>query len=46
VLSVTYVKGGGALNVIPPYVELGGTLRCLTTEGLLRLQQRVKELCQ
>ena len=44
VLSVTYVRGGGALNVIPLYVELGGTLRSLTTEGLLRLQQRVKEV--
>ncbi|KAL9999897.1 putative peptidase M20, dimerization domain, bacterial exopeptidase dimerization [Helianthus debilis subsp. tardiflorus] len=44
VVSVTYVKGGEALNVIPAYVELGGTLRSLTTEGLQRLQQRVKEV--
>nr|GEW42525.1 IAA-amino acid hydrolase ILR1-like 5 [Tanacetum cinerariifolium] len=43
VLSVTYVRGGGALNVIPSYVELGGTLRSLTTKGMQRLQQRVKE---
>ncbi|KAD2392971.1 hypothetical protein E3N88_39948 [Mikania micrantha] len=46
VLSVTYVKGGGALNVIPTYVELGGTLRSLTTEGLQHLQQRVKEVVE
>ncbi|KAF5812503.1 putative peptidase M20, bacterial exopeptidase dimerization domain-containing protein [Helianthus annuus] len=46
VLSVTYVKGGEALNVIPAYVELGGTLRSLTTEGLQRLQQRVKEVVE
>ncbi|GJZ02599.1 ribonuclease H-like domain-containing protein [Tanacetum coccineum] len=42
VLSVTCVSGGGALNVIPPYVELAGTLRSLTTEGMQRLQQRLK----
>ncbi|KAK4375736.1 hypothetical protein RND71_006413 [Anisodus tanguticus] len=44
VLSVTYVRGGSASNVIPPYVEFGGTLRSLTTEGLLQLQTRVKEV--
>lgn len=44
VLSVTYVRGGTASNVIPPYVEIGGTLRSLTTEGLHRLQQRVTEV--
>ncbi|KAL3653710.1 hypothetical protein CASFOL_003391 [Castilleja foliolosa] len=43
VLSVTYVRGGTASNVIPEYVEFGGTLRSLTTEGLLLLQKRVKE---
>nr|GEY07422.1 IAA-amino acid hydrolase ILR1-like 5 [Tanacetum cinerariifolium] len=46
VLSVTYVRGGGALNVIPSYVELGGTLRSLTTKGMQRLQQRVKEVVE
>lgn len=46
VLSVTYVRGGSASNVIPSTVELGGTLRSLTTEGLLRLQQRVKEVIE
>lgn len=46
VLSVTYVRGGTASNVIPPYVELGGTLRSLTTEGLRQLQQRVKEVIE
>ncbi|KAK9291609.1 hypothetical protein L1049_019558 [Liquidambar formosana] len=46
VLSITYVRGGTALNVIPPHVELGGTLRSLTTEGLHQLQQRVKEVIQ
>ncbi|KAF7148146.1 hypothetical protein RHSIM_Rhsim03G0217000 [Rhododendron simsii] len=46
VLSVTYVRGGTALNIIPPYVELGGTLRSLTTEGLHQLQHRVKEVIE
>uniref|UniRef100_A0A2P2NY48 Peptidase M20 dimerisation domain-containing protein n=1 Tax=Rhizophora mucronata TaxID=61149 RepID=A0A2P2NY48_RHIMU len=44
VLSVTYVRGGTALNVIPPYVEFGGTLRSLTTKGLHQLRKRVKEV--
>ncbi|XP_073035664.1 IAA-amino acid hydrolase ILR1-like 5 [Primulina eburnea] len=46
VLSVTFVRGGTALNVIPQYVEFGGTLRSLTTEGLHQLQQRVKEVIE
>ncbi|CAK9158258.1 unnamed protein product [Ilex paraguariensis] len=46
VLSVTFVRGGTASNVIPPYVEIGGTLRSLTTEGLHVLQQRVKEIIE
>ncbi|XP_073144160.1 IAA-amino acid hydrolase ILR1-like 3 [Henckelia pumila] len=46
VLSVTFVRAGTALNVIPQYVEFGGTLRSLTTEGLHQLQQRVKEVVE
>ncbi|KAH7854411.1 hypothetical protein Vadar_013485 [Vaccinium darrowii] len=46
VLSVTYVRGGTALNVIAPYVELGGTLRSLSTEGLHQLRNRVKEVIE
>ncbi|XP_050237044.1 IAA-amino acid hydrolase ILR1-like 5 isoform X2 [Mercurialis annua] len=46
VLSVTFVKGGTALNIIPPYVEFGGTLRSLTTEGLHRLQQRLIQVIE
>lgn len=44
VLSVTYVRGGTAFNIIPPFVEFGGTLRSLTTEGLYQLQKRLKEV--
>ncbi|KAK1306859.1 IAA-amino acid hydrolase ILR1-like 5 [Acorus calamus] len=46
VVSVTFVKGGEALNVIPPVVEFGGTLRSLTTKGLHQLQQRVQEVIE
>lgn len=46
VLSITYVRGGTALNVIPSYFEFGGTLRSLTTEGLLQLQQRLQEVVE
>ncbi|OAY83433.1 IAA-amino acid hydrolase ILR1-like 5 [Ananas comosus] len=45
-LSVTYVKGGEAYNITPTSVEFGGTLRSLTTEGLIRLQKRVKEVVE
>ncbi|KAF8377188.1 hypothetical protein HHK36_030561 [Tetracentron sinense] len=46
VLSVTYVRSGTALNVIPHYVELGGTLRSLTSDGLYQLRQRVREVIE
>ena len=44
VLSVTYIKGGKSIDATPPVVEFGGTLRSLTTEGLYRLQKRLKEV--
>ncbi|XVE58244.1 hypothetical protein DITRI_Ditri04bG0154700 [Diplodiscus trichospermus] len=44
VLSVTFIRGGAAFNVIPPYVEFRGTLRSLTTKGLHNLQHRLKEV--
>ncbi|KAM4068587.1 hypothetical protein ACB094_12G024000 [Castanea mollissima] len=43
VLSVTYIRGGTTLDTIPTYVEFGGTMRSLTTEGLHLLRQRLKE---
>ncbi|KAB1228253.1 IAA-amino acid hydrolase ILR1-like 3 [Morella rubra] len=46
VLSVTYVRGGTALNVIPPFVEFGGTLRSLTTKGIHQLRHRLKEVIE
>ncbi|KAF3963717.1 hypothetical protein CMV_011925 [Castanea mollissima] len=44
VLSVTYIRGGTTLDTIPTYVEFGGTMRSLTTEGLHLLRQRLKEV--
>jgi IAA-amino acid hydrolase len=46
VISVTMMNGGDAWNVIPSTMELQGTIRSLTTEGLLNLQKRVKELSE
>ncbi|CAL5026382.1 unnamed protein product [Urochloa decumbens] len=46
VVSVTYVKAGKALDATPAIVEFGGTLRSITTEGLYRLQKRVKEVVE
>ncbi|KAL9312740.1 hypothetical protein ACSQ67_018192 [Phaseolus vulgaris] len=45
-LSVTFVKGGTALNVIPSYVKFGGTLRSQTTEGMYHFRQRLKEVIE
>ena len=41
-LSVTYLRGGTALNVVPSHFEFGGTLRSLATQGLKQLQKRLK----
>ncbi|TXG56265.1 hypothetical protein EZV62_017578 [Acer yangbiense] len=40
VLSVTYLRGGTALNVVPSYVEFGGTLRSYNS----RLKTTPKEI--
>ncbi|RLM87301.1 hypothetical protein C2845_PM04G06010 [Panicum miliaceum] len=40
VVSVTFVKGGEAYNVIPESVTFGGTLRSMTNEGLSYLKKR------
>ncbi|XP_028795781.1 IAA-amino acid hydrolase ILR1-like 5 [Neltuma alba] len=46
VVSITYVKTNVALNVIPSYVEFGGTLRSQTTEGMYHFRQRIKEVIE
>lgn len=42
VVTVSKVRGGNALNVIPGSVTIGGTLRAFT--GFTQLQQRIKEV--
>lgn len=44
VVSIGYFRGGEAKNVIPEFVEIGGTFRSLSPEGLKYLQTRIKEI--
>uniref|UniRef100_A0ACD5WBC0 Uncharacterized protein n=1 Tax=Avena sativa TaxID=4498 RepID=A0ACD5WBC0_AVESA len=46
VISVTFVNGGDAYNVIPETVSFGGTFRSLTSEGLSYLKKRIKEIIE
>ncbi|RCV40060.1 hypothetical protein SETIT_9G020900v2 [Setaria italica] len=46
VVSVTFIKGGEAFNVIPESVTLGGTFRSLTNEGLSYLKKRIREVIE
>ena len=46
VVSVTAIRGGEIFNVIPPEVELLGTIRSLTLADLRNLQNRVKEMAE
>ncbi|KAL6273373.1 hypothetical protein ACE6H2_024065 [Prunus campanulata] len=46
VVTVGYLQGGQALNVIPDSVKLGGTFRSLTSEGLSYLKERIKEIIE
>ena len=46
VISITMANAGSATNVIPSTMELQGTIRSLTSEGISKLQNRVKEVTQ
>ena len=46
VISITMANAGSAFNVIPSTMELQGTIRSLTIEGISNLQTRVKEVAQ
>ena len=46
VISITMANAGSAFNVIPSTMELQGTIRSLTIEGVTNLQKRVKEVAQ
>jgi amidohydrolase len=46
VLTVGYIRGGTAFNIIPDVVELGGTLRSYREEVTLLLRERVKSITE
>ncbi|XP_057778002.1 IAA-amino acid hydrolase ILR1-like 3 [Salvia miltiorrhiza] len=46
VVSIGYVRGGAASNVIPETVEFGGTFRFLDSESRSYLKQRIKEVIE
>ncbi|KAK4736372.1 hypothetical protein R3W88_000069 [Solanum pinnatisectum] len=46
VITVAFVDGGDAGNVIPESVKFGGTFRFLTFEGHSYLKQRIKEIIE
>ncbi|XP_023635613.1 IAA-amino acid hydrolase ILR1-like 3 [Capsella rubella] len=47
VLSVTFMKSDASeFDVTPTYVEFGGTMRSLTTDGMNLLIQRLKEVVE
>ncbi|XP_065855170.1 IAA-amino acid hydrolase ILR1 isoform X2 [Euphorbia lathyris] len=43
VVTVAFIEGGVAMNVIPELVRFGGTFRSLTNEGLLHIKERIKQ---
>ncbi|KAI3455524.1 hypothetical protein Pfo_012187 [Paulownia fortunei] len=44
VLTVAKFQGGGAFNVIPDSVTIGGTFRAFSSDSLLQLKQRIEEV--
>ncbi|XP_066398817.1 IAA-amino acid hydrolase ILR1-like 9 isoform X1 [Miscanthus floridulus] len=46
VVSITFMRGGEAYNVIPESVTFGGTLRSMTNEGLSYLMKRITEIVE
>lgn len=46
VVSITTLRGGEAFNVIPQEVVASGTIRSLTTAGLLKLRASIERICQ
>lgn len=44
VVTVAKFQGGGAFNVIPDSVTIGGTFRAFSKQTLLQLKQRIEEV--
>ncbi|MCF8534317.1 MAG: amidohydrolase [Reyranella sp.] len=46
VVTVGFVKGGSAYNVIPTDVHVGGTTRTTTPEARKLIEARIREICE
>ncbi|KAB1222468.1 IAA-amino acid hydrolase ILR1 [Morella rubra] len=46
VVTVGFINGGQAHNVIPDSMKFGGTFRSLTAEGLSYIQERIKQVIE
>ncbi|KAG8077692.1 hypothetical protein GUJ93_ZPchr0007g6311 [Zizania palustris] len=44
VVTVTRFHAGEAFNVIPNSLTIGGTFRCFSNEGFMRLKRRIEEV--
>lgn len=44
VVTVAKFEGGGAFNVIPDSVSIGGTFRAFSKESFIQLQYRIEEV--
>jgi acetylornithine deacetylase/succinyl-diaminopimelate desuccinylase-like protein len=44
VVTVAKFQGGGAFNVIPDSVTIGGTFRAFSKESIAQLKQRIEEV--
>ncbi|XP_021890248.1 IAA-amino acid hydrolase ILR1-like 4 [Carica papaya] len=44
VVTVAKFQGGGAFNVIPDSVTIGGTFRAFSRENLLQIRQRIEQV--
>ncbi|CAM6087219.1 unnamed protein product [Calypogeia fissa] len=44
VVSVSFLQGGKAYNVVPESVRMGGTFRAFSSESFSRLKQRIEEV--
>lgn len=43
-VTVAKFQGGGAFNVIPDSVTIGGTFRAFSKESFLQLKERIEEV--
>lgn len=43
-VTVSKFQGGGAFNVIPDSVTIGGTFRAFSKESFIQLKERIEEV--